>query len=95
MTYDPKIFIRGYTAPTYRMLCYTASFECAVNDVELRRDLVFEAENSVAGPERILLSGDAQTGGDGILLSGEDGNLMVTNSEGLSFVGHDVEFIES
>lgn len=93
MTYDPKIFIRDYGAPTRRILAYCGRFALVGAVVRMLRALVLVAENPVDGEEFVLLSGDAQSGSDVILLSGtEDGLLAITNAVRIRFFGPDVRF---
>lgn len=71
MEYNPRIFIRGYTATDYRLLVNPGEFEVATGVARLsKQSVLFAGDNP--GIEGIKLSGDAQSGSDVVLLSGDE-----------------------
>lgn len=96
MLYDPKIYIRDYGAPTERMLAYWGGFYLTGIDVALKRDLIMHAENPVVGEEFFLLSGDMNSGGDTLDLSGQGNDrLVISDNVAIRVFGPDVTLIYS
>lgn len=93
--YNPKIYIRGYGNPTDSVLVHSAPIEVDLLDAELVRNLIVNAENPFgSGIDGLLVSGDAQVGGnDVLLLSGSSGKLLLSSVSLLHVMFHDVEIV--
>lgn len=87
MTYKPRIYIRDYGVATERMLVYKAAFTSQVGDASFRRALRIPVINEDAGEPGLLISEIDPISGlpiisdDLLLLTGEDGYLVLTTSE--------------
>lgn len=94
MSYDPKIYIRGYAAPTHRMLAFGGPFALDGQDADFKRNLIMHAEGPESIEPHLLLSGDASDGDDLLLLSGVGNDLLVlAENDSFRLFGPDVTFV--
>lgn len=96
MTYDPKIFIRDYGTPTSRLLAFWGGFDIDGQTATLKRDLFLRTAGAEPGEQFTLLSGDEQSGGDLLELSGAGNDLLVmATNNAFRVFGPDVDLIYS
>jgi hypothetical protein len=94
MGYDPKIYIRDYGVPDRGYLVYAAHVAVEFNQTDYLRDLLVRIDDVVGGSAGILLSGDAQSGSDVLLLSGAEGKLFLSSpSTIMRIITYDIEFL--
>lgn len=82
MSYDPKIYIRGYGAPDHRVLAFWGGFALDGKDIAPKRHLIVHAEGADTAEPYLLLSGDMSDGDDFLSLSGVGNDLMVIMENG-------------
>lgn len=83
MSYNPKIYIRGYDAAAQRLFAFSRPLRWVAHSVQLLRSLLLKAENNDAVPPHLLLEGDMQSGADRLLLETggvANGDLLVLDS---------------
>lgn len=92
MAYDPKIFIRDYGNPDYRILLYSHQFALSGAPLTFERHLIKKLL-PLDGDQHILLEGGAQVSGNDALLTELGNPLLLDNPNSYNFDGSDIKLI--